>query len=64
MKQYSIENTTKTQREKLAMEAMGICMIDAPKPTEKTLNRVQEYIDGKKEISDILQETIESYKNP
>lgn len=43
-------------------DALAIVTLDADAPTERTMNLVQEYIDGKKEISDILKETIAYYQ--
>lgn len=61
-KKYSIKETTKVGREKIVNDALAIATLDADAPTEKTMNLVQEYVDGKKEISDILKETIAYYK--
>ena len=60
-KDYSIKNTTKVQREKIANEALGISTLDAPEPSEETKALVQEYIDGKTEIEDVLKATIKMY---
>ena len=57
-KKYSIKETTKVGREKIVNDALAIATLDADAPTERTMNLVQEYIDGKKEISEILKETI------
>lgn len=63
-KKYSISDTTKVQREKIASDALGISTLDAAKPSDVTMKRVQEYIDGKKEIATVLQDTIAYYKRP
>ena len=55
-KKYSIKETTKVGREKIVNDALAIATLDADAPTERTMNLVQEYIDGKKEISEILKE--------
>ena len=60
-KKYSIKETTKVGREKIVNDALAIATLDADAPTERTMNLVQEYIDGKKEISEILKETIAYY---
>lgn len=61
-KKYSIKETTKVGREKIVNDALAIATLDADAPTERTMNLVQEYIDGKKEISEILKETIAYYQ--
>ena len=60
-KDYSIKNTTKVQREKIANEALGISTLDAPEPSEEAKALAQEYIDGKTEIKDVLKATIKMY---
>lgn len=61
-KKYSIKDTTKVGREKIANDALAISILDASHPTKDTMDLVQEYIDGKKEISEILADTIRKYK--
>ena len=61
-KKYSIKETTKVGREKIVNDALAIATLDADAPTERTMNLVQEYIDGKQEISEILKETIAYYR--
>lgn len=61
-KKYSIKETTKVSREKIVNDALAIATLDADAPTERTMNLIQEYIDGKKEISEILKETIAYYR--
>lgn len=61
-KKYSIKETTKVEREKIVNNALAIATLDANTPTERTMNLIQEYIDGKKEISEILKETIAYYQ--
>ena len=61
-KKYSIKETTKVGREKIVNDALAIATLDADAPTERTMNLIQEYIDGKKEISEILKETIAYYR--
>mgnify|MGYP005761159599 CR=1 FL=1 len=60
-KKYSIKKT-KIDREKIVNDALAIAMLDNNIPTENTMKLVKEYIDGKKEISDILKEIISYYK--
>lgn len=61
-KNYSISDTTRVQREKIANDAMAISILDAPMPTEDTLKLVGEYINGNMEIDDVLNKTIEKYR--
>jgi len=60
-REYSIDKTTKVQREKIANEALGLSLLDAPMPTKETMALVQEYVDGHMEISEILSRTIARY---
>ena len=62
-KKYNIAETTKVQREKIANDALSISMLDAKKPTDETMNLVRSYVNGEKEISDILKATINKYKS-
>lgn len=62
-KKYTIAETTKVQRERIASDALSISMLDAKKPTDETMDLVKKYIDGEKEISDILKLTINKYKS-
>ena len=61
-KDYSIQGTTKLQREKYVNDAIALSTLDAPAPSEGTMKLMQEYIDGKREISDVLELTIERYR--
>lgn len=61
-KKYSIKETTKVIREKIVNDALAISTLDASEPTKETMDLVQEYIDGKKKISEILEATIKRYK--
>ena len=58
---YSIKNTTKVQREKIANEALGISLLGAAEPSEETKALMGEYINGKMELEDVLKATIERY---
>ena len=57
-KKYSIKGTTKAEREKIVKDTYAIAVSTGASPTEEMMNLVEEYIDGKKEISEILEETI------
>ncbi len=61
-KDYSVQGTTKLQREKYADEALALSTLDAPAPSVETMNLMREHIDGKREISEILELTIERYR--
>ena len=61
-KEYSIKNTTKVQREKIANDALGISMLDSAMPSDDVMQLVSEYIDGRKEIREILEMTIDKYR--
>lgn len=61
-KDYSVQGTTKLQRDKYVSDAIALSTLDAPAPSEETMKLMQEYIDGKREISEVLKLTIERYK--
>lgn len=61
-KDYSVQGTTKLQREKYVNDALAISTLDAPEPSAETLALIREYVDGKREIDDILEQTIKRYK--
>ena len=61
-KDYSIQGTTKLQREKYVNDALALSTLDAPEPSAETMLLMREYVDGKREISDVLKQTINRYK--
>jgi hypothetical protein len=61
-KKYSVAETTRVEREKIANDALGISTLDAAEPTLQTKELVNQYIMGNLEISDILEKTINRYK--
>ena len=61
-KDYSVQGTTKLQREKYADEALALSTLDAPPPSEETMKLMQEHIDGNLEISEVLVITVERYR--
>ena len=63
-KDYSVQGTTKLQREKYANEALALSTLDAPAPSEETMALMREHIDGKREIVDIVKLTVERYTAP
>jgi hypothetical protein len=60
-KDYSVQGTTKVQREKYADEALALSTLDAPAPSAETLGLMRDYIDGKRELDDIVRQTLERY---
>lgn len=60
-RKYSIKETTKVEREKIVQDAYAIAVSTGVPPTEEMMQMVQEYVNGKKEISKILEETIRKY---
>ncbi|MBQ7033863.1 MAG: hypothetical protein IJN25_09435 [Clostridia bacterium] len=61
-KKYSVKETTRVEREKIANDALAISILDASEPTEQTKKLVDEYINGHMEISEVLQKIIAQYK--
>ena len=61
-KDYSVQRTTKLQREKYVNDALALSVLGAPEPSAETMTLMREYVDGKCEISDVLRKTIEKYK--
>jgi hypothetical protein len=62
VRDYSLKGTTKLQREKYVSDALALSMVGAPAPSEETMALFDEYIDGKREIGEILKLTIERYR--
>jgi hypothetical protein len=61
-KDYSVQGTTKVQREKYISDAIALSTLDAPEPSEKAISLMREYIDGKCELADARNRIIEWYK--
>ncbi len=61
LKDYTVQGTTKIQREKYVSDAIALSTLDAPAPSEETMALMRDYIDGKREIADVLKLTIERY---
>ena len=61
-KDYSIQGTTKLQREKYVSDAIALSTLDAPAPSAETMSLMQDYINGKREISEVLILTIDRYR--
>ena len=61
-KDYSVQGTTKLQREKYADDALALSTLDAPPPSEETMKLMREHIDGNVEISEVLVMTVDRYR--
>lgn len=61
-KDYSVQGTTKLQREKYVNDAIALSTLDAPEPSAEIMALMREYVDGKREISDVLELTIKRYR--
>ena len=61
-KDYSVQGTTKLQREKHVSDAIALYTLDAPEPSEIAMALMQEYIDGNCELADARIQIIEHYK--
>jgi len=61
-KDYSVQGTTKLQREKYVNDALALSALDAPEPSADTMALMRDYIEGKREITDILTQTIDRYR--
>jgi hypothetical protein len=59
---YSVKNTTKIEREKIRNVALSYSTLDAAKPSNETMELVNQYVDGKIEISEVLDSVIEKYR--
>lgn len=53
---------TREERQRLVDEALAITLLGAPEPTLETQNLIEKYIAGDIEIPEILEKTIERYK--
>ncbi|MCL2164957.1 MAG: antitoxin VbhA family protein [Oscillospiraceae bacterium] len=62
VKDYSVQGTTKLQREKYVRDAIALSTLDAPEPSEETMRLMNDYIEGAREISEVLMLTILRYK--
>jgi hypothetical protein len=61
-KDYSVKGTTKVQREKYVNDAIALSMLGAPAPSEYAKEQMQNYIDGKCEMTDVVERLIRHYK--
>jgi hypothetical protein len=61
-KDYSIQGTTKLQREKFVNDAIALSTLDTPEPSDYALSLIQEYIDGKSELSEVRKRIVSYHK--
>ena len=61
-KDYSVQGTTKLQREKYVSDAIALSTLDAAEPSEIAMALMQEYIDGQCELADARDRIIEHYR--
>ena len=59
---YLIKDTTKEERTLIVNKALAISLSGADKPSDETLMLVKEYIDGKKELSEVQKLIIQKHK--
>ncbi len=59
---YLIKDTTPEERQLLVEKALAISLSGAETPSQEVLDLVYEYIDGKKELSEIQKKVINLYK--
>ncbi len=62
IRNYSIAQTTRVEREKIVNDALALSTLDAAEPTEQTRKLINQYIVGKMEISEVLKRTISRYR--
>jgi len=62
VKHFTIAETTREERQRLIDEALAIAVLDAPEPSQETKELLEKYVDGKMDLPEILQKTIERYK--
>lgn len=59
---YSIDNSTREERIKYVKDAFAIASLDSPEPPKDDLTLFEDYVEGRKELNEILQEAINKYK--
>lgn len=60
---YLISETTEEERRLIAEKALAISLSGADRPSEETLELVNDYIEGRKELQEIEQLVINKYKH-
>lgn len=61
-KEYSIKKTTREQRRKYNEDASALLSLGSKDPTKEDQNIINQYIEGDKELSEILSELFNKYK--
>lgn len=59
---YLISETTQEERQLIVEKALAISLSGAKKPSEETINLINDYIEGRKELETIQKEIINLYK--
>ena len=60
---YLISETTEEERRLIAQKALAISLTGAEPPSEDVLDLVNDYIEGRKELSEIQELVINKYKH-
>lgn len=58
---YLIENSTKEERQERVNHAIAISTLDAPAPSQETMDLYQKYIDGEMELDEIKKILIDKF---
>ena len=59
---YLIKDTTEEERRLIVNKALSISLSDANTPSKEVLQLAKEYIDGKKELSEVQKIVLQKYK--
>lgn len=59
---YLVRNTTVNQREEIRDSALGYSVLDSKEPSDEVKEKVNDYVEGKVELSEILEQTIKRYQ--
>ena len=59
---YLIKDTTEEERREIVNKALAISLSGTNAPSKEVLELAKEYIDGKKELSEIQKIVLEKYK--
>lgn len=57
-----IKDTTREEREKRVKDAFAIASLGSPEPPQEDLKFFEDYIEGRKELNQILEEVKNKYK--
>lgn len=61
MNKHLIQNSTRSEREKIVHGAIAISMLDSESPSEKATELYQMYIDGEMELHEVKEKIIKMY---